>query len=114
MDQHPPFIPSANYCLSFDLFHKAAGSEAEGRQSDAVEFVISLANERGQEYYLAESNMLVGYTTPSDQLPILVETFQQINDQLNQLRQTVSPSWFIYAVGRTEFEDRRKMLLRDT
>lgn len=110
MDQHQPLIPSTNNCLSFDLFHKEAG----GEQSDAIQFVISLENERGQVFYLAESNRLVAYTSPSDQLPMLVETVQQLSNQLNQLRQTVSPTWWIYAVGRTEFEERRKRLLMDT
>jgi len=110
MDQHQPLIPSANNCLSFDLFHKAAVEQESG----AIQFVISLENEGGQEFYLAESNRLVGYTTPSDQLPMLVETFQQLSDQLNQLRQTYSPTWWIYVMDRTEFEERRKRLLMDT
>jgi hypothetical protein len=118
MDQHPSLKPLTNYCLSFDLSlntnHKAAGSEAGEEQIEPIQFVISLENEWGKAFYLTESNVLVGYATPSDQLPMLVETVQQISDQLNQLRQTVSPTWWIYAVGRTEFEERRKRLLRDT
>ncbi len=107
MDQHQPLIPSANNCLSFDLFHKATGEQESG----AIQFVISLENEWGQEFFLAESNRLVAYATPSDQLPMLVETFQQLSDQLNQLRQTYSPTWWIYVMDRTEFEERRKRLL---
>lgn len=101
-----------NYDPSSNTNHRAYAPEWEhsGEEFDAVQFVISLENESGQEFFLAESNVLVNLTDTSDQSPILVETYQEISAQLNRLRQKHSSSWWIYAVDRNEFYERRRQV----
>ncbi len=89
----------------------SASEEAHSAEEfNTVQFVISLENESGQEFFLAESDVLVSFTDTSDQSPILVETYQEISAQLNRLRQKHSSSWWIYAVNRNEFDERRKQV----
>ena len=101
-----PFIlePSSNTNYRVYAFE----GERSEEEFDAVQFVIFLENESGQEFFLAESNVLVGFTDTSDQSPILVETYQEISDQLNRLRQKHSSSWWIYTVDRNEFDTWRQ------
>lgn len=82
-----------------------------GEAIDPVQFVIGLENESGQEFYLAENNVLVCFTEPKGQEPILVETHRQVSDQLNRLRGKHPSCWSIYAIDRNDFESRRKALL---
>jgi hypothetical protein len=103
--RHPVnFPPSSN------TNYRACTPECSqsGAEFDTVQFVISLENESGQEFFLAENNGLVSFTDTSDQLPILFETYQEISAQLSQLRRKYPPSWWIYAVTQYEFETRRR------
>ncbi|GAB4039316.1 hypothetical protein [Spirosoma gilvum] len=86
--------------------------DRSGKQTSTnqMTYVINIEDGGGKEFYLAPDGKLIGLASKDSQEPQEFKAIKLALKKMDQLRPKYPPVCRIYAVERTEFNDRRQLL----
>jgi hypothetical protein len=97
--------------VSNDPDHSPEISEAEDEQElELMSYVINIEDGGGQEFFQTASGRLVNLTTDSEEVPQEFSNYKLVSRKIDQIRDKYPASCHVYALEKSEFEERRRVL----
>jgi len=94
-----------------DPDHSVGIGEAEVEQElELMSYVINIEDGGGQEFFQTAGGKLINLVSQSEDVPQEFSNYKLVSRKIDQIRDKYPASCHVYAVEKSEFEERRRVL----